>query len=54
MQTILGSSGQIGQELAKALHKDFTTDIRLVSRNPKKSERERSTISSKLARRRPN
>lgn len=36
MQTILGSSGQIGQELAKALHKDFTTDIRLVSRNPKK------------------
>lgn len=35
MQTILGSGGAIGIELAKAL-KDYTTDIRLVSRNPKK------------------
>ncbi|MDD8018781.1 MAG: NAD-dependent epimerase/dehydratase family protein [Bacteroidota bacterium] len=35
MQTILGSGGAIGVELAKALSK-FTTDIRLVSRNPKK------------------
>lgn len=35
MQTILGSGGAIGTELAKAL-KDFTTDIRLVSRNPQK------------------
>lgn len=36
MQTILGSSGQIGQELAKELYKNYTHDIRLVSRNPKK------------------
>lgn len=35
MQTILGSGGAIGTELAKALT-PFTKDIRLVSRNPKK------------------
>lgn len=35
MQTIIGSNGAIGTELAKALT-EFTTDIRLVSRNPKK------------------
>ncbi|MCM4150876.1 NAD-dependent dehydratase [Arenibacter sp. N53] len=35
MQTILGSGGAIGIELAKAL-KEYTTDIRLVSRNPQK------------------
>ena len=35
MQTILGSSGIIGTEVAKALFKSFTKDIRLVSRNPK-------------------
>ena len=35
MQTILGSGGAIGNELAKSL-KTYTTDIRLVSRNPKK------------------
>ncbi|WP_417357443.1 MULTISPECIES: NAD-dependent epimerase/dehydratase family protein [Gammaproteobacteria] len=34
MQTILGASGQIGQELAKALKADFTEQIRLVSRRP--------------------
>lgn len=36
MQTILGASGQIGQELALSLKRDFTDDIRLVSRNPRK------------------
>ncbi|MFN4147306.1 MAG: NAD-dependent epimerase/dehydratase family protein [Runella sp.] len=36
MQTILGAGGAIGSELAKALHKNFTKNIRLVSRNPKK------------------
>lgn len=36
MQTILGVSGQIGTELARCLHREFTQDIRLVSRNPKK------------------
>lgn len=35
MQTILGSGGAVGNELAKALA-DYTTDIRLVARNPKK------------------
>jgi nucleoside-diphosphate-sugar epimerase len=35
MQTILGSSGIIGTELAKALPK-YTDKIRLVNRNPKK------------------
>ncbi|HSJ69201.1 MAG TPA: NAD-dependent epimerase/dehydratase family protein [Anditalea sp.] len=35
MQTILGSGGAIGIELAKSLI-NYTTDIRLVSRNPKK------------------
>ncbi len=36
MQTILGANGIIATELAKELHKSFTTQIRLVSRNPKK------------------
>lgn len=36
MQAILGASGQIGQELALSLRRDFTDDIRLVSRNPSK------------------
>lgn len=36
MQTILGANGQIAIELARELHKNYTTDIRLVSRNPKK------------------
>jgi nucleoside-diphosphate-sugar epimerase len=35
MQTILGSGGAIGVELAKALSK-YTDEIRLVSRNPQK------------------
>jgi len=34
-QTILGAGGAVGIELAKAL-KPYTTDIRLVGRNPKK------------------
>ncbi|HEX5154782.1 MAG TPA: NAD-dependent epimerase/dehydratase family protein [Parafilimonas sp.] len=37
MQTILGANGQIAETLAKELHKNYTTDIRLVSRNPKKT-----------------
>lgn len=36
MQTILGASGQIGRELAHSLAREFTTDIRLVSRRPQK------------------
>lgn len=34
-QTILGAGGAVGIELAKAL-RDYTSDIRLVSRNPEK------------------
>lgn len=34
MQVILGASGQIGRELAIALHREYTSDLRLVSRNP--------------------
>jgi nucleoside-diphosphate-sugar epimerase len=36
MQAILGANGQISEELAKELKKMYTSDIRLVSRNPKK------------------
>ena len=36
MQTILGASGQIANELAKELKQRYTSDIRLVSRNPHK------------------
>lgn len=36
MQTILGASGQIGRELAVCLKRDFTSEIRLVSRRPRK------------------
>ncbi|EKO5122611.1 SDR family oxidoreductase [Vibrio fluvialis] len=36
MQTILGANGQIGRELALSLRRDFTSDIRLVSRHPQK------------------
>ena len=36
MQTILGAGGQIADELARELHRHFTHDIRLVSRNPRK------------------
>ena len=35
MQTILGAGGAIGTELAKSLI-EYTKDIRLVGRNPKK------------------
>lgn len=36
MQVILGSSGQIGHELALSLKREHTADIRLVSRRPQK------------------
>lgn len=36
MQTILGANGQIADELAKELHRNYTQEIRLVSRNPVK------------------
>ena len=36
MQTILGANGQIAVELARELARTFTTDLRLVSRHPRK------------------
>jgi len=36
MQTILGANGQIAVELAKALKRNYTSEIKLVSRNPEK------------------
>jgi len=36
MQTILGANGQIAEELARALKRNYTETIRLVSRKPKK------------------
>lgn len=36
MQTILGSNGQIGQEIAKEIYNKYTKNIRLVSRKPQK------------------
>jgi nucleoside-diphosphate-sugar epimerase len=35
MQTILGANGAIAEFLARELHQHYTTDLRLVSRNPK-------------------
>lgn len=36
MQTILGATGQIAVELARELHRNYTRELRLVSRNPRK------------------
>ena len=47
MQTILGSGGAIGIELAKALKK-YTNEIRLVSRNPEKINKTDELISADL------
>ena len=35
MQTILGAGGQIAVELARELADSHTTDLRLMSRNPR-------------------
>jgi nucleoside-diphosphate-sugar epimerase len=47
-QTILGSGGAIGVELAKAL-KHYTSNIKLVSRNPKKVNDTDSLFSADLS-----
>lgn len=36
MQVILGANGQIGEELARELKRNFTSDIRIVSKEAKK------------------
>ncbi|HEY8570372.1 SDR family oxidoreductase [Microbulbifer sp.] len=48
MQTILGASGQIGRELALHLKRDFTSDIRLVSRRPEKINETDELLSADL------
>jgi nucleoside-diphosphate-sugar epimerase len=48
MQTILGANGQIAEELARELHKNYTTAIRLVSRNPKKINQSDQLVSANL------
>jgi len=40
MQTILGANGIIGEELAKSLRGNYTNEIKLVGRNPKKIHHE--------------
>lgn len=48
MQTILGANGQIGTELARALHDQHTTDLRLVSRSPKSLHQSDQVLSADL------
>ncbi len=48
MQTILGSSGVIGKEVAKSLP-EYTNKIRLVSRNPQKVNESDELFSADLA-----
>jgi len=49
MQTILGANGQIGEELARELKRNFTSDIRIVSRNAKKVNDTDSVFSADLS-----
>ena len=48
MQTILGANGIIANELAKELHQNYTQQIRLVSRNPKKINESDELLSADL------
>lgn len=48
MQTILGANGQIAMELARELHRNYTGDVRLVSRNPRKVNDTESLVSANL------
>jgi len=48
MQTILGANGQIAMELARELRRNYTSDIRLVSRNPRKVNDTDSLVSANL------
>lgn len=49
MQTILGANGQIGEELARELKRNFTDDIRIVSRKPNKINDTDSIFSADLS-----
>jgi nucleoside-diphosphate-sugar epimerase len=48
MQTILGANGQIATELAKELRRSHTSDVRLVSRNPRKVHEADHLVSANL------
>lgn len=48
MQTILGANGQIATELARELRSNYTRDVRLVSRTPRKVNDSDSLVSANL------
>ncbi|WP_280171643.1 SDR family oxidoreductase [Agrobacterium pusense] len=48
MQTVLGANGQIAVELARELGKSYTSELRLVSRNPRKVNDTDSLVSANL------
>jgi len=48
MQTILGANGQIAVELASDLARNYTTELRLVSRNPRKVNDTDTVMSANL------
>lgn len=48
MQTILGANGQIATELARELARGYTSDLRLVSRNPRKVNASDSLVAANL------
>ncbi|MGN6435578.1 MAG: NAD-dependent epimerase/dehydratase family protein [Agriterribacter sp.] len=49
MQTILGANGQIGEELARELKRNYTSDIRIVSRKPQKVNETDTLFSADLS-----
>lgn len=48
MQTVLGANGQIATELARELRRGYVTNVRLVSRNPRKVNETDSLLSANL------
>ena len=48
MQTILGANGQIATELARELRREYTSDLQLVSRNPRKVNDTDNLVSANL------
>jgi nucleoside-diphosphate-sugar epimerase len=48
MQTILGANGQIAVELARELRRHHTSDLRLVSRNPRKVNESDAIVAADL------
>ncbi|GAY73977.1 nucleoside-diphosphate-sugar epimerases [Lentilactobacillus kosonis] len=48
MQTILGSNGQIGHELAEELYQNYTKELRLVNRHPKQIHPTDQTVAANL------